>query len=48
MDLPLNCFVQESNLEFRRDMRDELGGVRGELTVESHLSIVAHNLDNYK
>ena len=48
VELPLNCFVQESNLEFRRDMRDELGGVRGELTVESHLSIVAHNLDNYK
>ena len=48
VDLPLNCLVQASDLEFHRNMRDEAGGVRGVLTVQSHLSIVAHNLDNYK
>lgn len=46
--LPLNCVVQASDLEFHRNMRDESGGVRGVLTDASHLSIVAHNLDNYK
>ena len=48
VDLPLNCLVQASDLEFHRNMRYEAGGVRGVLTVQSHLSIVAHNLDNYK
>ena len=46
--LPLNCVVQASDLEFHRNMRDESGGVRGVLTDASNLSIVAHNLDNYK
>ena len=46
--LPLKCLVHELDLAFNRDMWDEAGGVRGVLSLKSHLSIVAHNLDNYK